>query len=91
MDIQKVRLIPRDLEAVQFTKDNEEAVRQWVQDNSPFESVVAQGGRLYLPIDGGQGLDIVVLGEFVLRDPVGGDFTSCTEEVYYAYYEEVSS
>ena len=89
MQTTRVHLITRPLEAVQYTAENAEEVRQWVQDHSTYSEIVRDknSGRLYIPIGGGT-LDIVEYGEFVLHEPGTGNFISTTPEAYYEYYEE---
>ena len=91
MDIQKVRLVPRTLEAVHYTEANAEEVRQWVQDNSAFAEVVrdANTGRLFLPTGDG-GLEIAEYGEVILHEPGTNSFRVITKAAFDAYYTEVS-
>lgn len=91
MDVQKVRLVPRTLEAVHYTEENAEAVRQWVQDNSALAEVVrdANSGRLFLPTGDGA-LEIAEYGDVVLHDPGSGGFRAITKAAFDAYYTEVS-
>lgn len=91
MELSKVTLIPRPLFAVQYTEENAEEVRQWVQDNSPFSNIVrdVKTGRLYLPIARGASMDVVEYGEYILFDEQSADFVSTTEEAYLTYYAEV--
>jgi (2Fe-2S) ferredoxin len=89
MDITRVHLIPRTLEAVHYTEETAEAVRQWVQDHSSFNEIVRDrnSGRLYIPV-GGDALDIVEYGEYVLHEPGTGNFISTTPEAFHEFYEE---
>lgn len=89
MDTTRIQIIQRPLEAVQFTEENAEAVRQWVQDNTMWTEIVCKNGRLYLPVNKGRELDIVLFGEYVVFDPDSKDFTSMTAEAYHEFYEEV--
>lgn len=89
MDILQVRLVPRTLEAVEYTPENAEQVRQWVQDTSAFNEIVrdSNSGRLYIPI-GPDTIDILEYGEFLLHEPGTSHFTSCTAEAFDKFYEE---
>jgi hypothetical protein len=91
MELRDVTLIQRPLKAVEYTEAEAEAIRQWVQDNSPFANIVRdpESGRLYLPIAKGQSMDVVEYGEYILFDPVSVDFISTTAEAYHEYYQEV--
>jgi hypothetical protein len=93
MELREVQLIPRTLQAVEYTEAEAEAIRQWVQDNSPFSQIVRDpvSGRLYLPIAKGQSMDVVEYGEFILFDPVSVDFISTTAEAYHEFYQEVEA
>ena len=88
MDIQMVRLVPRVLEAVEYTEQNAEAVRQWVQDTTAFNEIVrdTKSGRLYIPI-GPETLDILEYGEYLLHEPGTSHFTSCTSPAFHEFYE----
>ena len=66
MDIKKLKLIPRAIEAVQFTGDNREELRTWVQDALAFLHVTATPERLYLPT--AAGMEVLEVGDWVLYD-----------------------
>lgn len=91
MNLTNVTLIPRTLQAIQYTEEEAEAIRQWIQDNSPFSQIVRDpsSGRLYLPIAKGASMDVVEYGEYILFDPEGIDFVSTTAEAFNEYYQEV--
>ena len=86
-DIKKLRLIPRDIEAVQFTGDNFEWLRQWVQDKLPSQNVTATADRLYLPSVGGA--EILEPGDWVFYDPQDKAFRGATDEAVTTFYEEI--
>lgn len=90
MEVKKVRLIPRTLEAVEYMPENAEAVRQWIQDHASLNEIVRdpKSGRLYIPI-GGDTIDIVEYGEFILHEPGTAHFQSTTPEAYHEFYQEV--
>lgn len=92
MNIKTVRLIPRDLEAVEYTEQDAETIRLWIQGYSTFQEIVrdAKTGRLYLPIEGDT-LDIIEYGEFVLHEPGTSNFRSVTPDAFYEFYEEVGN
>lgn len=89
MNTQMVQLIQRPLEAVEYTEAVAEEVRQWVQDHSSFNEIVRDpnSGRLYVPI-GGDTIDIVEYGEYILHEPGTGNFISVTPDAYHEFYEE---
>lgn len=91
MDITRIHLIPKPLEAVQYTEQDREAIRQWVQDHSTFTEIVLDrdNGRLYLPTERGASMEIVEYGEWILRDPDSNDFVSATHEAVSEHYETV--
>ena len=61
MDIKKLELIPRVIEAVQFTGDNREELQTWVQDALAFQQVTATPERLYLPTVAG--MEVLEVGD----------------------------
>lgn len=92
LDLTMIQVITRPLESVEYTEQNAEAVRQWVQDTSTFQEIVrdATSGRLYIPIGEGT-LDIVEYGEFLIHEPGTGNFRSVTPEAYHEFYERIVS
>lgn len=89
MELKHVSLIPRTLEAVQYTAENAEEVRLWIQGNSPFREIVRdpKSGRLYLPLGRDGIVDIVEYGEWILRDPESGEFTSALDSAIQTHYD----
>lgn len=88
MDIRKLQLIPRAVEAVQFTGDNYIEIRDWVQSELAFQNVVVNEERVYLPSVGG--MDILEPGDWVFFDREDKAFRGATDEAVTGYYVEVS-
>lgn len=86
-EIKKVQLKTRPLQAVQFTGDNAEWVKEWVQGHTAFSKVVANKDRLYLPTAGG--MDILEPGDWVLYDPEDNGFRGATNDAIESYYDEI--
>lgn len=87
-DIRTLELIPRPVQAVQFTGDNAEWLRQWIQDKLSFQNVVATETRLYLPSVGG--VEVLQPGEWVFYDPKDGAFRGATDEAVQNFYVDVT-
>jgi hypothetical protein len=90
MDIRRIELVPRPLEAVRFTgSDNERRdILTWVQDRTPEGKAVLSQDSLY--IMGVSGTEKVEVGEWVLFDLTGQQFTSATDGAIAAFYRDVT-
>lgn len=84
MDIRTLELIPRPIEAAQFTGDNAEELRQWVQDRLAFQNVVATADRFYLPAVGG--VDVLEPGDWIFFSPEDNSFRGATDEAVKTHY-----
>lgn len=87
MDIKTLELIPRNIQAVQFTGDNFSELSTWIQDKLPFQKVTANAERLYLP--GVGGTEILEPGDWVFYDETDNAFRAATDEAVNTYYREV--
>lgn len=86
-DIRTIELAPRPVKAVQFTGDNAEWLRQWIQDKLSFQQVTATADRLYLPSVGGA--EILEPSDWVLFDPQDNAFRGATDEAVQNFYRDV--
>ena len=89
MDIKKLKLIPRVIEAVQFTGDNREELRTWVQDALTFQQVTATPERLYLPTVAG--MEVLEVGDWVFYDRMDSTFRGATDAAVQVHYREVEA
>lgn len=89
MKIKTVELIVRPVKAVQFTGEPNETedLRNWIQDKLSFQQVTATNERLYLPSVGG--MEILVVGDWVLFDEQDRVFRGATDDAIKAYYREI--
>lgn len=90
MDIRRIELVPRTLEAVRFEgNDNERRdIQQWVQDRTPEGTVILSHEALYLI--GVSGTEKVELGEWILFDVTDRQFVSATDGAVAAFYRDVA-
>lgn len=88
MDIRTLELIARPVEAVQFTGDNVNEVKTWVQENLSFHNVSATEERFYLPSVGGT--EILYPGDWVFRDPIDNVFKGATHEAVKTHYRDTT-
>lgn len=88
-EIKTVRVRPRELEAVQFTGDNFEWLKEWVQGKLSFHKVTATADRLYLPT--AEGVDILEPTAWVLYDPIDNSFRGATHIAMLEHFVEVGA
>lgn len=88
MDIRKLELIPRPIEAVQFTDSNIAELREWIQGKLAFQAVTGTPERLYLPSVGGT--EILYPGDWVFYDRDDNTFKGATDEAVKNYYNDVT-
>lgn len=88
MDIRTLELIPRPVEAAQFTGDNYLELRDWVQGKLAFQQVVATPEKLYLPAVGG--VDILEPGDWAFYDPQDNVFRGATDEAVKSHYVDTT-
>jgi hypothetical protein len=88
LDIRRIELVPRPLEAVRFIgSDNERRdIYQWVADRTPDGKVVLSSDALY--ILGVSGTEKVEVGEWVLFDITDKHFRSATDGAIRAFYRD---
>lgn len=86
-DIKTLRMVPREIKAVQFTGDNAEWLKNWIQDKLAFQVVTVTAERLYLPSVGGA--EILEVGDWVFYDPTDNFFRGATDDAVVRFYEEV--
>jgi len=84
MEIRTLELISRPIQAAKFTGDNWIEIRDWVQSKLPFQNVVANESKLYLPtVDG---MDILEPGDWVFYDEPDNIFRGATDEAVTTHY-----
>ena len=88
MDIRKLELIPRPVEAVQFTNSNSNELKEWVQGKLSFQGVTATPERFYLPSVGGT--EILYPGDWVFYDRQDNVFKGATDEAVKTHYKDVT-
>lgn len=84
MEIRTLELIARPVQAVQFTGDNWQELRDWVQSKLVFQGVVANEAKLYLPSVGG--MDILEPGDWIFYDEADNVFRGATDEAVNTHY-----
>lgn len=87
LDIKNVVLVPRELQAAQFTGDNWQEMQAWIQGVLAFHQVTANEERLYLPGPGG--VEVLEPGDWVLFDPRDTYFRGATDDAIVNFYEAV--
>lgn len=84
MDIRTLELIARPVQAVRFTGDNAEELKQWVQNKLAFQQIVANESKFYLPSVGG--VDILEPGDWIFYDENDNIFRGATDEAVKSHY-----
>lgn len=88
MDIRKLELVARPVEAVQLTEANLNDIREWVQGKLAFQVVTGTNDRLYLPaVDGTR---VTQVGDWVFYDRQDNAFTSATDEAVKIHYRDIT-
>lgn len=84
MDIRTLELIARPIQAAQFTGDNAQVLKDWVQGVLSFQNVVATAERFYLPAVGG--VDLLEPGDWIFFDEEEKSFRGATDEAVKSHY-----
>lgn len=88
MDVKKLQIIPRPIEAVQLTDSNIPEVRDWVQSQLAFQNVVGTAEKLYLP-ESNSITSILEPGDWVFHDTADNSFRGAEDAAVKAFYEEI--
>ncbi len=84
VDVKRLELVARPIEAVQYTGDNYVEVKDWVQGYLTFAQVTATAERLYLP--GIDGVEVLEPSSWVFRDPESNTFRGATDDAVKQFY-----
>lgn len=88
MDIRKLELIARPVEAVQLTNNNVNELKDWIQGKLAFQQVTGTEDRLYLPAIGGT--EILEPGDWVFYDREDNAFKGATDGAVVNHYRDIT-